>query len=290
MWKVSALHKSLPPLSFRIRLLLSSLIPKLSSCTHMAGRPSRAIPIPKPQSSRRYGQPSFPGPGVDSLAQPHEWPSFASRPQRSDLTGPSPFVPFADEPEPQPSAGPSRDGTSASSALYPVPPFADPRNRPSSRICTSCRRAYYPQDASHHTICPKCRDKRGGAPLVRPRSTSLLASDYIPAWHDRARPLPTEDYRGHDIPYPIPPRPPRGGGMPAPVPPAHQSQASRTHVPPPGTRMPAHPPIEQYHSPARMAQRAVRDRQNARPPPADPYGSPQAHVERSRSSRPDWGQ
>lgn len=157
----------------------------------MASRPSRAIPIPLPRSSRRRpGEPSFPGPGVDPLAVPQTQPSFPSRSESSHAYYAEPIsssLIFSMDPE-----RPEYSVHNAPTPLYDLPRFARPRNPGNPLRCRRCGQLYYQSTAPRaHTddrypLCQQCQGRAAPHAPTRLRADTMVATDYIPAWHRSA--------------------------------------------------------------------------------------------------------
>lgn len=189
MWKPAApLQKPAPTCAACptfLPLHQAILVPTMNS------RPSRAIPIPLPRSSRRRpGEPSFPGPGVDPLAVPQTQPSFPSRSESSHAYYAEPIsssLIFSMDPE-----RPEHSVHNAPTPLYDLPRFARPRTPGNPLRCRRCGQLYYQSTAPRaHTddrypLCQQCQGRAAPHAPTRLRADTMVATDYIPAWHRSA--------------------------------------------------------------------------------------------------------
>ncbi|KAI0647342.1 hypothetical protein C8Q79DRAFT_621817 [Trametes meyenii] len=72
--------------------------------------------------------------------------------------------------------------------LYDLPPSTRPRTPSSTVLCSRCRRQFYRAISTRNSherrhICPQCQGSAAPLAQTRQRTDTMVATEYIPAWH-----------------------------------------------------------------------------------------------------------
>ncbi|KAI0672936.1 hypothetical protein C8Q78DRAFT_688834 [Trametes maxima] len=290
-----------------VRSFASTPSPSLPPPFTMNDHRSKPIRIPRPSSSaRRRQEPSWPPTDFDPLGEAQAWQSVSRTSLGSRRSGSSSNSSLI---FPMETDSSRRSRRESPAPLYDLPPSARPRTPGSTVLCSRCCRQFYRTIAASHCherypVCPQCQGSATRLAQTRQRTDTMVATEYIPAWH-RPAALPIE------YPQPMhvgsPPRPlheyMEWHGMTAPaahhrpvrtpLPPPTQPQAgmfsinSRRHQPPPA------PPPSSYLM-SRLADLTEQAEAQFRTPrhtvdlsrsqSVDPYVA-QSHLSRGTSSR-----